>query len=105
MEVQVDFLGIDAALKLVLVWHLFSHDGFCTESKLFILKVSLTCTQSFCIAYSFCKSIACIPLVVFSIAKGLATCQLGGVISTQKVLFCILFKIDFECFLCTNHIN
>ena len=28
-------------------------------------------------AYPFC----------FSIAKGLATCQLGGVISAQKVLF------------------
>ena len=87
MEVQVDFLGINDALKLVPIWHLFSHDGFCTESKFFILKVSLTCTLTFCIAYSFCKSIACIPLIVFSIAKGLATCWLGGVISTQKVIF------------------
>ena len=25
--------------------------------------------------------------IIFSIAKGLATCQLGGVISAQKVLF------------------
>ena len=40
-----------------------------------------------------------------SIAKGLATCRLGGVIGAQKVLFGILFKIGFECFLCTNHIN
>ena len=78
MEVYVDFLGIDAALKLIPIWHLFSHDCFCTESKIFILKVSLTCTHAFCIAYSFCKSIACIPLIVFSIAKELATCWLGG---------------------------
>ena len=87
MEVQVDFLGIDTALKLVPIWNLYSNDGFCTESKFFILKVSLTCTYTFCIAYSFCKSITCIPLIVFSIAKGLATCRLGGVISTQKVIF------------------
>ena len=39
MEVQVDFLGIDTALKLVPIWNLCSHDGFCTRSKLFILKV------------------------------------------------------------------
>ena len=39
MEVQVDFLGIEADLKLVPIWKLFSHDGFCTESKFFILKV------------------------------------------------------------------
>ena len=39
VEVQVDFLGIDTALKLVPIWLLFSHDGFCTESKFFILKV------------------------------------------------------------------
>ena len=87
MEVQVDFLGIDTALKLVPIWHSCSHAGFCTESKFFILKISLTCTHTFYIAYSFCKSIACIPLIVFSIAKGLAMCRLGGVISTQKVLF------------------
>ena len=39
MEVQVDCLGIDAALKLIPIWHLFSHDGFGIEPKLFILKV------------------------------------------------------------------
>ena len=38
MEVEVDFLGADVALKLVLIWHLLSHDGFRTGSKLFILK-------------------------------------------------------------------
>ena len=44
-------------------------------------------------------------LFIFGIATGLAMCQLGGVISTQKVLFLTLFKIGFECFLCSNHIN
>ena len=39
VEAQVDFLGIDTALKLVPIWHWCSHDGFCTGSKLFILKV------------------------------------------------------------------
>ena len=39
MEVQVDFLRVDVALKLVLIWYLFCHDGFCTGSNLFILKV------------------------------------------------------------------
>ena len=38
VEVQVDFFGIDVALKFVLIWQLFSHDGFYIESKLFILK-------------------------------------------------------------------
>ena len=41
MEVQVDFLGTDVALKLVLIWHLFSHGGIRIGSKLFILKVKL----------------------------------------------------------------
>ena len=45
MEVQVDFLGTDVALKLVLIWNLFSHDGFRTGSKLFILKVKPICTH------------------------------------------------------------
>ena len=38
VDVQVDFLGTDFALKLVFIWQLFSYDGFCTESKLFALK-------------------------------------------------------------------
>ena len=41
----------------------------------------------------------------FSIAKGLATCRLGGMISARKVLFLTLFNIGFGCFLRTNHIN
>ena len=39
VKVQVDFIGIDTALKLVPIWHWCSHDGFRTGSKLFILKV------------------------------------------------------------------
>ena len=81
MEVQVDFLEIDIALKLVLIWFLFSHVGFLTGCKLFILKVRPICTCIF-----FVKALHTYPFC-FSIAKGLATCRLGGVISTQKVLF------------------
>ena len=36
--------------------------------------------------------------------SALKTC-LSSLISTQKVLFCVLFKIGFECFLLTNHMN
>ena len=80
MEIQVDFLGTNVALKLVLIWHLCSHGGIRTGSKLFILKVKFIRTHTFCKAqhaYLYC----------FSIAKGLATCWLGDVISAQKVLF------------------
>ena len=87
MEVQVDFLGIDAALKLVPIWQFFSHDGFCTESKFFILKVEPHLYTHFLNKLLFCKSIACVSFIIFSIAKGLEMCRLGGVISTQKVLF------------------
>ena len=47
MEVQVDFLGVDVALKLVLIWHLFSYDGFRSGSKLFMLKVRLSSARTF----------------------------------------------------------
>ena len=87
MEVQVDFYGIDVALKLVLIWFLFSHDGFCTGSKLFILKVSRYLYTHLLDSIHFLQSHSMYTLIVFSIAKGLATCWLGGVISTQKVLF------------------
>ena len=80
MEIQVDFLGSNVDQKLVIIWFLLSHVGFLTGCKLFILKVIPICT------YTFCKITSCIPLY-FSIAKGLATCRLGGVISAQKVLF------------------
>ena len=39
VEIQSDSLGIDAALKLILVWHLFSQHGSYTESQFIILKV------------------------------------------------------------------
>ena len=80
MEIQVDFLGSNVDLKIVLIWFLFSHVGFRSGCKLFILKVRPVCN------YTFCKITACIPLC-FSIAKGLPTCRLGGVISARKVLF------------------
>ena len=87
MEVQVDFLGTDVALKLVLIWFLFFHVGFRTRSKLFILKVRFICTHIFFEQYTlFVKAQHAYPYC-FSIAKGLATCRLGGVISAQKVLF------------------
>ena len=47
VEIQVDFLGSDVDLKLVLIWVLFSHVGFLTGCKLFILKVMLICTYTF----------------------------------------------------------
>ena len=87
MEVPVDFLGIDTALKLGPIWHLCSHDGFCTGSKLFILKVRLYLNTHLLDSIHFLQKHSMHTLIVFSIAKGLATCRLGGVISTQKVLF------------------
>ena len=87
MEVQVDCLGIDAALKLIPIWKLFCHDGFCAESKFFTLKVEPHLYTHFLNILSFFKSIAYMSFIIFSIAKELAMCRLGGVISTQKVLF------------------
>ena len=77
MEVQVDFLGTDVSLKLVLIWHLFSYDGFRIGSKLFILKVKLIYTHTFWIASTICKKHSMHTFIVFSIVKGLATCRLG----------------------------
>ena len=87
MEVQVDFLGIDAALKLDPIWQLFSHDGFYIEPKIFVLKVEPHLYTHFLNKLPFFKSIACMSFIIFSIVKGLAMCRLGGVISTQKFLF------------------
>ena len=39
MEVQVDFLGIIATLKLAPVWHVFSQTSLYIESQFVILKV------------------------------------------------------------------
>ena len=93
MEIQVEFLGSDVDLKLVLIWFMFSHVGFRTGYQLFILKVLLICIYTFWTVYTlfgpytlFVKSQHAYPYC-FSIAKGLATCQLGGVISARKVLF------------------
>ena len=47
MEIQANFLGSDVDQKLVLIWLLFSHVGFLTGCKLFILKVKPVCTYSF----------------------------------------------------------
>ena len=40
-------LPFDVSLKLVLIWFLFSHGGFRTGCKLFILKVKPVCTYTF----------------------------------------------------------
>ena len=77
MEVQVDFSGIDVALKLGPIWHLYSHDGFCTGSKLFILKVRPYLYTHFLDSIHFLQKHSMHTLIVFSIAKGLATCRLG----------------------------
>ena len=87
MEIQVDFFGIDVARRLVLIWYLFSQDGICSGSKSFILKVGPTCTHTFWTVSTFLQKHNMHTLVVFSIAKELVTCRLGGVMSTQKVLF------------------
>ena len=60
--------------------------------------------------YNFCEHyfviiLYALPLFSSCIAKGLAMCRLGGVISFQKVLFLTLFLIGFERFLCTNYYN
>ena len=82
MEIQVDFLGSNVDLKLVLIWFLFSHVGLRKGCKLFILKVRPVCGPYILSVKSRHASHYC-----FSIAKGLAMCRLGGVISAQKVLF------------------
>ena len=59
------------------------------------------------ISYIFLNMILilfCLLSISF-IAKGLAMCRLGGVITTQKVLFCALFITGFEHFLCINQLN
>ena len=86
MKIQVENHGSDVDLKLVLIWFLFSHVGFQTWYQFFILKVMLICTYNFLNHKLFEKSLHVFPFC-FSIAKGLATCRLGGVISAQKVLF------------------
>ena len=86
MDIQVEFLGSDVDLKLVLIWFMFSHVGFRTGYQLFILKVMPICTYTFLTINFLRKFLHACPYC-FGIAKGLATCRLGGVISAQKVLF------------------
>ena len=86
MEIQVEFLGSDIDLKLVLIWFMFSHVGFRAGYQLFILKVMPICIYTFWTINFLIKLLHACPYC-FCIAKGLATCRLGGVISAQKVLF------------------
>ena len=104
VEIQVENNGSDADLKLVLIWVLFSHVGFLTDCKFFILKVMFFCKYTFRTINVLRKLLHACPYC-FCNDKGLATCRLGGVISARKVLFWALFEIGFECFLRTNHIN
>ena len=84
MEIQVENHGSDVDLKLVLVWLLFSHAGFQSWYQFFILRVMPICTYTFLNHKLFEKALHACPYS-FSIAKGLATRRLGGVISAQKV--------------------
>ena len=87
MEIQADFLGINAASKLVPVWNLFSQAGLYTESQFFILKVGHYLHILFEQTVHFCKNISNMIFILFIIAKGLVMSRLGGVISAQIVQF------------------
>ena len=87
MEVQADSLGIDVALKLIPVWHVFSQTGLYTESQFFILKVGHYLHILFEQTIHFCKNMSCMIFFLFRVAKGLEMSRLGGVISTQIVQF------------------
>ena len=102
MEIQADFLGINAALKLCPVWHLFSQAGLYTKSQFVILKVGHYLNMLFEQTVHFCKNMSCMIFLFFIIAKGLVMSRLGGVISTQIVQFRALFIAGFMRFLRTN---
>ena len=87
MEVQADFLGIIATLKLAHVWHVFSQAGLYTESQFVILKVGHYLQILFEQVVHFCKNISCMMFFLFRVAKGLAMSRLRGVISTEIVQF------------------
>ena len=72
MEVQADFLGIIAALKLASVWHVYSQTGLYTESQFFILKVGDYLHILFEQTVHFFKNISCLIFFLFRVAKGLA---------------------------------
>ena len=83
MEIQSDSLGIDAVLKLIPVWHLFSYHGAYTESQFIILKVRHELHVPFSQTVHFGKNIFCLIYLLVIIAKGLEISRLWGVISTQ----------------------
>ena len=87
MEVQVDFLGIIAALKPAPVWHVFSQTGLYTKSQFVILKVRHYLHILFEQTVHFCKNMSYMIFFFFRVAKGLAMSRLGRVISTQIVQF------------------
>ena len=73
------------------ICHSFSHDSYWTKGLLFLLRVRHYLLTTF-LKYHFCARYFVIILYALSfflsfIAKGLAMCRLGGVISFQKVLF------------------
>ena len=77
MEIQVDYHGSDVDLKIVLIWFLLSHVGFQAWYQFFILKVVSICLYTFLNHKRFEISLHACPYY-FCIAKGLATCRLGG---------------------------
>ena len=87
MEFKVDFLGMNTALNLFLYGThspklvLCNVPSFHTKGKASLLYTLFEKTIPFFI------HIACMIFLLFIIAKGLEMCQLGGVISTQIVLF------------------
>ena len=58
--------------------------------------------KTFFFFFRYIYSSSCHLLSSSSIAKGLEMCQLGGVITTQKVLIYTLINIGFEHFLRRN---
>ena len=79
---------MDTLLKLSPVWHFFSQAGCCAGSQSFTLRVGHYLSMHFFLKIPFLlhkHNLSALSL--FVIAKGLAMCRLGGVISTQIVLF------------------
>ena len=86
MEVQVENHGSDVDLKLVLVWFLALSYRFSNLVSIFHFKGNVYMYIHFLNDKLFEKLLHTSPFC-YSIAKGLATCRLGGVISAQIVLF------------------